>query len=74
MNLRSRVESLAAITFLAAGLPFVSRPATPAGELRPEEATVAAVHAALAAGRLTSCSSWRLISSGSPRLMTKGPR
>jgi amidase len=48
-----RRELLVAIAFLAADLPLMSQPPAPANEFHPEEATVASVHAALAAGRLT---------------------
>ena len=42
-----------AIAFLAVAFPLMSQPSVPADEFNPAEATVASVHAALTAGRLT---------------------
>lgn len=53
MSGRKHVESLAALALVTAALPLMSQPSAPADEFRSEEATVASVHAALTAGRLT---------------------
>lgn len=44
---------LGAVAFLTAAFPLMSQPSVSADEFDPVEATVASVHAALAAGRLT---------------------
>ena len=50
---KEHIEVLAAIAFLASAFPLMSQPSVSANEFPPEEATVASVHAALTAGRLT---------------------
>ena len=67
------MSKLKAIAFLAVAFPLMSQPSVPDNEFSPEEATVATVHAALAAGRLTCV---RLVESYLERIAAfddKGP-
>jgi len=64
-----------AIAFLAVALPRMSEPSVPADELSPVEATVASVHAALAASQAHVRATGGVLSRADrPRPISKVPR